>query len=132
MLGYPGRITGPEWQFIHLQTLVGERLLAGPLGMENIARLGRHSHKRWDGARLSRRPRRRGDPLGSRIVFVCSAFHDMTSDRPHHAALEPADALVQLERGAGAQLDPNVVRAFREEFLGESAPALEEEAAVEA
>jgi HD-GYP domain-containing protein (c-di-GMP phosphodiesterase class II) len=49
----------------------------------------------------------------------------MTSDRPHHAALEPADALAQLERGAGTQFDPNVVRAFREEFAARSVPALE-------
>jgi HD-GYP domain-containing protein (c-di-GMP phosphodiesterase class II) len=55
----------------------------------------------------------------------------MTSDRPHHAALEPADALAQLERGAGTQFDPNVVRAFRDEVLGEDEPevSVEEEAA---
>jgi GGDEF domain-containing protein len=136
VLGYPGKITGPEWQFIHLHTLVGERLLAGPLGMEPIARLVRFSHERWDGAGYPDGLTGEAIPLGSRIVFVCSAFHDMTSDRPHHAALEPADALAQLERGAGAQFDPNVVRAFRAEFLGESESAggLEEEAgtAVEA
>jgi two-component system, cell cycle response regulator len=136
VLGYPGKITGPEWQFIHLHTLVGERLLAGPLEMENIARLVRHSHERWDGAGYPDALAGEAIPLGSRIVFVCSAFHDMTSDRPHHAALDPADALAQLERGAGAQFDPSVVRAFAAEFLGESesVDALEEhpEAAVDA
>ena len=66
-------------------------------------------------------------------MFVCSAFHDMTSERPHHTALEPADALAQLERGAGSQFDPAVVAAFRAEFLGESdEPAFDEAAAVEA
>jgi two-component system, cell cycle response regulator len=133
VLGYPGKITGPEWQFIHLHTLVGERLLAGPLGMDNIARLVRHSHERWDGAGYPDGLAGGAIPLGARIVFVCSAFHDMTSERPHHAALEPADALVQLERGAGAQFDPQVVEVFRAEFLGESEPALfEDEASVEA
>ena len=44
----------------------------------------------------------------------------MTSDRPHHAALEPADALAQLERGAGSQFDPKVVAAFCDEFADES------------
>jgi two-component system cell cycle response regulator len=134
VLGYPGKITGPEWQFILLHTLVGERLLAGPLGMDRVARLVRHTHERWDGSGYPDNLAGEAIPLGSRIVFVCSAFHDMTSDRPHHAALEPGDALAQLERGAGAQFDPNVVRAFRAEFLGEDEDALEdeEEAAVEA
>jgi two-component system, cell cycle response regulator len=129
VLGYPGKITGPEWQFIHLHTLVGERLLAGPLGMEPVARLVRHSHERWDGLGYPDGLAGEAIPLGSRIVFVCSAFHDMTSDRPHHAALDPLDALAQLQRGAGTQFDPAVVRAFCQQFVGEHEPALE--AAVE-
>jgi GGDEF domain-containing protein len=129
VLSYPGKITGPEWQFIHLHTLVGARLIAGPLGMEPVARLVRHSHERWDGAGYPDGLAGDQIPLGSRIVFVCSAFHDMTSDRPHHQALEPIDAVAQLERGAGGQFDPAVVLAFRDEFLGEADEALEEEAA---
>ena len=129
VLSYPGKITGPEWQFIHLHTVVGARLIAGPLGMEPVARLVRHSHERWDGAGYPDGLLGDAIPLGSRIVFVCSAFHDMTSDRPHHPALEPVDAVAQLERGAGSQFDPAVVRAFRDEFLGEADEALEAEAA---
>jgi len=129
VLSYPGKITGPEWQFIHLHTLVGARLIAGPLGMEPVARLVRHSHERWDGAGYPDGLSGDAIPLGSRIVFVCSAFHDMTSDRPHHPALEPVDAVAQLERGAGSQFDPAVVLAFRDEFLGEADEALEAEAA---
>jgi two-component system cell cycle response regulator len=120
VLGYPGKINGPEWQFILLHTLVGERLLAGPLGMESVARLVRYSHERWDGSGYPHGLAGGSIPLGSRIVFVCSAFGDMTSDRPHHAALDPADALAQLERGAGSQFDPAVVAAFCAELAGES------------
>jgi len=125
VLGYPGKINGPEWQFILLHTLVGERLLAGPLGMEPVARLVRHSHERWDGVGYPDGLAGEAIPIGSRIVFVCSAFHDMTSDRPHHAALEPADALAQLERGAGSQFDPKVVAAFCAEFADGSEPDLD-------
>jgi GGDEF domain-containing protein len=123
VLGYPGKITGPEWQFIHLHTLVGERLLAGPFGLEPVARLVRPSHERWDGLGYPDGLAGESIPLGARIVFVCSAFHDMTSDRPHHAALEPLDALAQLQRGAGTQFDPAVVKAFCEQFAGEIEPA---------
>ena len=37
-------------------------------------------------------------PLGSRIVFVCSAFQDMTSPRAHRPALSAAHALDVLEK----------------------------------
>ena len=129
VLSYPGKITGPEWQFILLHTLVGARLIAGPLRMEPVARLVRHSHERWEGAGYPDGLSGEAIPIGSRIVFVCSAFHDMTSERPHHAALEPADAVAQLERGAGSQFDPAVVEAFRAEFLGEADDSDLEEAA---
>ncbi len=129
VLSYPGKITGPEWQFILLHTLVGARLIAGPLGMEAVAGLVRHSHERFDGAGYPDGLSGEAIPLGSRIVFVCSAFHDMTSERPHHSALDPADAVAQLERGAGSQFDPAVVQAFRTEFLGEDESDLQEAAA---
>src|SRR5947209_12218250 len=128
VLSYPGKITGPEWQFIHLHTLVGARLIAGPLGMEAVAALVRHSHERFDGAGYPDGRSGEAIPLGSRIVFVCSAFHDMTSERPHNPALEPIDAVAQLERGAGSQFDPAVDDAFRAEFLGEDEPDLEDAA----
>jgi HD-GYP domain-containing protein (c-di-GMP phosphodiesterase class II) len=51
----------------------------------------------------------------------------MTSDRPHQPALEPAQALEELERGAGTQFDPDVVSAFREELGETAAPAAPQE-----
>jgi HD-GYP domain-containing protein (c-di-GMP phosphodiesterase class II) len=49
-------------------------------------------------------------------VFVCSAFADMTTARPHRVARDVPEALKELERGAGTQFDPDVVEAFRSEF----------------
>jgi diguanylate cyclase (GGDEF)-like protein len=116
VLGHPEDLPEEEWQFIRLHTVVGERLLATNFGMEEVARLVRSSHERWDG--LGYPDGLKGDaiPLGSRIVFVCSAFEDMTSARPHRAALSADVALEELERGAGTQFDPEVVRAFRDAF----------------
>ncbi len=124
ILGRAGKLPEHEWRFIHLHTLVGERLLAAGLGMEPVASLVRSSHERWDGSGYPDALAGEDIPLGSRIVFVCSAFHDMTSDRPHQPALEPEEALAELERGAGTQFDPAVVAAFRQELgLTVEAPA---------
>ncbi len=123
VLGHSGKLFGHEWQFILLHTLVGERLLEGKLGLDRVARLVRSSHERWDGSGYPDGLSGVEIPLGSRIVFVCSAFHDMTSDRPHRAALDPADALAQLQLGAGTQFDPEVVSAFRDAFEAAEAAA---------
>ncbi len=124
VLGRAGKLPEHEWRFILLHTLVGERLLAAGLGMEDVSKLVRSSHERWDGAGYPDGLAGEEIPLGSRIVFVCSAFHDMTSERPHQPALEPAQALAELERGAGTQFDPQVVSAFAQEFAGTFTPVL--------
>jgi two-component system, cell cycle response regulator len=116
VLGRPGALPAEEWQFIRLHTLVGERLLAANFGMEEVARVVRSSHERWDGEGYPDGLRADAIPLGSRIVFVCSAFDDMTSSRAYRPALDPEAALEELQRGAGKQFDPEVVQAFRDEL----------------
>ena len=116
ILNHSGDLPPREWRFIRLHTLVGERLLAANFGMESVAALVRSSHERWDGNGYPDRLHGEEIPLGSRIVFVCSAFEDMTSARSHRQALDVEDALAELERGAGSQFDPEVVAAFREAY----------------
>ncbi|HEY1508593.1 MAG TPA: HD domain-containing phosphohydrolase [Solirubrobacteraceae bacterium] len=111
-----GGLPGHEWEFIRLHTMIGERLLATNFEMEHIARLVRSSHERWDGGGYPDGLAGEQTPLAARIVFVCSAFADMTTARPHRIARDTTSALRELERGAGNQFDPEVVRAFREEF----------------
>lgn len=116
VLSRAGELPGHEWEFILLHTVVGERLLAANFGMEEVAKLVRSSHERWDGSGYPDGLRAQQIPLGSRIVFVCSAFEDMTSERPHRPAMIPSAALAELRRGAGSQFDPKVVQAFEAAF----------------
>jgi GGDEF domain-containing protein len=111
-----GELPGHEWRFIELHTLVGERLLASTSGLEDAARLVRSSHERFDGSGYPDGLAGEQIPLGARIAFVCSALEDMTTARAHRPALSVEDALSELERGAGTQFDPVVVRAFRDEI----------------
>jgi GGDEF domain-containing protein len=113
-----GGLPGHEWEFIRLHTTIGERLLATNFEMEHVARLVRSSHERWDGSGYPDGLAGEAIPLASRIVFVCSAFADMTTARPHRVARDVPEALRELERGAGTQFDPTVVDAFRSEFNG--------------
>jgi two-component system cell cycle response regulator len=112
-----GGLPGHEWEFIRLHTTIGERLLATNFEMERVAKLVRSTHERWDGSGYPDGLAGEAIPLASRIVFVCSAFADMTTDRPHRVARDVAAALRELQRGAGTQFDPHVVEAFRNEFV---------------
>lgn len=107
-----GRLTDEDWGFVALHTLVGERLLRSNFGMDGVASIVRASHERWDGAGYPDGLAGEDIPLAARVVFVCSAFQDMTTQRPYRAALTSQQALRELERCAGTQFDPAVVAAF--------------------
>jgi len=56
----------------------------------------------------------RGDgiPLAARVFSVVDAFDAMTADRPYRAALPVEAAVDELQKMAGTQFDPEVVRIF--------------------
>jgi response regulator RpfG family c-di-GMP phosphodiesterase/GGDEF domain-containing protein len=126
VLANVGDLNAAEWRFIRLHTMVGERLLSANFGMEHVGELVRSSHERWDGGGYPDGLAGDDIPFGARVVFVCTAFEDMISGRPHRAALSVEDALEQLTLGAGSQFDPEVVRAFGEAFAmtGSETPTL--------
>ena len=71
----------------------------------------RHCHERWDGAGYPDALVGEAIPLESRIIFVCDAFHAMTTERPYRKRLSTAEAVRRLRDAAGAQFDPRVVEA---------------------
>jgi HD-GYP domain-containing protein (c-di-GMP phosphodiesterase class II) len=50
--------------------------------------------------------------MESRIIFVCDAFHAMTTDRPYRKRLSIDEACGRLREAAGTQFDPAVVEVF--------------------
>lgn len=52
-------------------------------------------------------------PLGARILAVADAFDAMTTDRPYRSGIPPWKAIEELEKGAGRQFDPDVVKTFK-------------------
>ena len=45
-------------------------------------------------------------------MAVCDTWVAMRSDRPHRPARTQAEAMTELRRVAGSQLDPRIVEAF--------------------
>jgi diguanylate cyclase (GGDEF)-like protein len=71
-----------------------------------------HHHERYDGAGYPSGLKGEDIPLEARIVCVADCFCAMTSDRPYKEGMSVEDACEELERCAGTQFDPRIVRLF--------------------
>ena len=78
--------------------------------MNNAAEIVRCHHEMLDGSGYPAGLRGEEIPLPARVFQVVDAFDAMTTDRPYRASLGVERAADELERMAGTQFDPDVVR----------------------
>jgi putative nucleotidyltransferase with HDIG domain len=114
ILSKPGPLTDDEWVFMRQHTIIGERIMSAAPALAQVATLVRASHERHDGSGYPDGFAGDEIPIGARIIAACDTFAAIVSDRPYRAARSQADAIRELERCAGSQLDPDVVAALIE------------------
>ncbi len=116
ILNKPGRLTNEEFQHIQKHPEIGQHILTPIVGDEEILRIVRSHHERYDGTGYPDGLKHGHIPLGSRILAVADAYEAMTSERPYRRAMNKKTALNEIERGEGTQFDPNVAEAFLSSF----------------
>ena len=112
VLRKPTALSEGEWAIMKRHPEFGARIIAGIPFLEDVARIVRHHHERWDG--MGYPDGLKGDriPLGARIFAVGDSFDAMTSDRPYRRGLLIDAAREEIRRCASSQFDPAVVTAF--------------------
>jgi response regulator RpfG family c-di-GMP phosphodiesterase len=113
VLHKPGSLTAEEFRQICEHPALGESMLS-PLAHESpdVLRIVRSHHERLDGAGFPDGLRGENIPIEARIVAVADAFDAMTTRRPYRESRPPEEAMCELRRVAGTQLDPEAVEAF--------------------
>lgn len=112
ILNKPAPLDEAEHQFIRTHTVVGERIMLAAPSLAPLAGMVRSSHERFDGGGYPDGLSGAQIPRGAAIIAVCDAFDAMVAGRPYRAAIPVEDALEELRRCSGSQLDPEVVDAF--------------------
>ncbi|MEN3340735.1 MAG: hypothetical protein V7644_139, partial [Actinomycetota bacterium] len=111
ILSKPGRLTAEERRVIESHPALGEQIIAPIDRLQDVRPVVRHCHERWDGRGYPDALAGEKIPLESRIIFVCDAYHAMTTDRPYRKRLSHPEAVRRLAEGAGTQFDARVVEA---------------------
>jgi len=107
-----GPLDDDEWHIIKQHPVWGSQMLARVPELAGVAVLIRYEHERWDGHGYPDGLSGEDIPLASRIVFVCDAYHAITSTRPYRDAQAADAALQELQAHAGSQFDPAAVQAL--------------------
>ncbi len=113
ILTKPGRLTDEEISFIQTHPQRSYEILRHIDHLRSGALAGvRYHHERFDGTGYPAKLAGAAIPLPARIIAVADTYDAMTSSCSYRPAMSHEAALDEITRVAGAQLDPEITRAF--------------------
>ena len=114
ILNKRGRLTDEEFVYIKQHPVAGETILAPIIELQQVAKVVRHHHERYDGTGYPDGLKSLEIPIGSRIMAVADTYDSITSDRPYRTADSHNSAIKEIIKCSGSQFDPEVVGFFLE------------------
>jgi HD-GYP domain-containing protein (c-di-GMP phosphodiesterase class II) len=123
ILGKPGPLSAQEFAEVRLHTRRGHAIAERVPALRDLAPVIRAHHERLDGSGYPDALRGDEIPLLARIIAVADSYDAMTSARPYRQPLSHEDAVAELRRVRGVQLDPACVDAFLAEHEAEARAA---------
>ena len=107
-----GPLTPEEREVIEMHPLVGESILAGISGFEEVLPAVRHHHERWDGTGYVDGLKGDAIPLQAQVISLSDTFDALTEDRPYRKAMSVQQACQEILRQRGRQFDPALAENF--------------------
>lgn len=113
----PARLTEEEYESVKRHPVVGAGVTDDVEFLACLRDEILFHHERLDGLGYPFGLEGEAIPMSARILAVADTFEALTSDRPYRAALTFSEALMEMRRNVGSQLDPGVFSVL-EELLG--------------
>lgn len=112
VLHKPEPLDEREWDAMKRYPAMGASILRTMPALAVFAPVIRAHRERLDGRGYPDGTGAHDIPMQAKVIAVANAFNAMINDRPYRAALPVADAIDQLQSGAGTQFDSDVVYAL--------------------
>ncbi|MCJ7806536.1 MAG: PAS domain S-box protein, partial [Clostridia bacterium] len=107
-----GFLNDKEWELMRQHSEKGYRIALSSTDLSGIADLILKHHERWDGSGYPLGISGEEIPIECRILAIVDAFDAMTHDRPYRKSIKKKEAVIELQKNAGTQFDPNLVPVF--------------------
>lgn len=107
-----GSLNDEEFALMKAHPRMGAEIMEYVEKLKDIIPGMKYHHERFDGKGYPDGLKDGEIPLVARIISVSDTFDAMTSDRPYRKGLTDETAINELQKYAGVQFDPDVVRAF--------------------
>jgi len=108
----PGKLTAGEFEQMNHHAARGALIVQKSKVLSDVAAVVRAHHERFAGGGYPDGLAGEAIPFAARIVAVADTFDALTSTRVYRAARPVGDAIAELRRVAGTQLDPRCLDAF--------------------
>ena len=106
------RLTDEQWEIVKRHPADGARIVRRVEGYGPVADIILTHHERWDGTGYPRGLAGEDIPLAARLIAVADTYDVMTARDSYREPVSSDDAIAELRRVAGTQLDPAVVAVF--------------------
>jgi putative nucleotidyltransferase with HDIG domain len=112
------KLTDEEWQIVKMHPYQGARIVSSVDGYGPVGEVILAHHERIDGKGYPRGLRGDQIPILSRIISVADTYDVLTARDSYREPVSSFEAIQELRRVAGAQLDAELVEVFVEMLAG--------------
>ena len=109
ILNKPARLTDEEYAVMKSHTTRGSEILKDFTLIDHVVEGAAYHHERYDGRGYPSGLKGENIPLYARIIGVADAFDAMTANRVYRKQMDFGYVLGEMEKGRGAQFDPQMV-----------------------
>lgn len=111
LLRKEGKLTPEEMMTMQTHVVRSAQLVATAGKFRGaVEAMIRHHHENFDGTGYPDGIADDQIPIGARIIMIADTIDAMTTDRPYRKAMSLARAVEELEKYAGRQFDPSLVK----------------------
>lgn len=112
ILNKQAQLDNDEFAIMKTHTLVGAKILDSMKSLKALSLGAKYHHEKYDGTGYQCGLKGDEIPLEARIIAVADTYDAMTTDRPYRKGLQHETAVNEINRFAGTQFDPMIVKYF--------------------